>query len=160
MKKADTWKTFEKAMVDCDYSYDIYFRMAVIDEYLNGRGEVWDLYSKMQQIRCGRNKQIPRNMIDHKQEFIELIQKFKLYGFDFDQPILVNKDGLIIDGAHRMACALYFQAPSISLYTDKNYENFTPEIYSREWFEENLKECIPYAEKQKEMIRRRYNVQE
>lgn len=160
MKIVSTQEAFKKAMNNCDFSYDIFFRMAVIDEYLKGNDSIWDLYSRMQHIRCSRNDLIPRNMIDHKQEFIELIQIFKTYGFDFKQPILINRNGLIIDGAHRMACALYFQSPSISLYMDKSFTDFTPDDYSKKWFEENdLSECIPYAEKQKQFVRRRFDVQ-
>ena len=37
MRKECTLNVLKKAMKNNDYSYDIYFRMAIIDEYLNGK---------------------------------------------------------------------------------------------------------------------------
>jgi hypothetical protein len=159
MEKIKTKELLKLAMRNEDFSYDIYFRMAVIDEYLKGNEAIWELYSLMQHTRCSKNKNIPRNMIDHKEEFIELINNFKENGFDFNNPILVNKDGLIIDGAHRMACALYFKAPEVSITTKEECLEFKPNDYKKTWFEQNnLSECIPYAEKQKRLTRRRKDV--
>ena len=145
-------------MCDNDYSYDIYFRMAVIDEFLNGNDKIWDLYNRMQYIRCSSNGRIPKNMMNHQEEFKELIKNFQVNGFDFAQPILINKKGMIVDGAHRMACALYFDSPEVSVYTNSEYKDFIPNDYSKKWFEEHLKECIPYAEKEKQMVKGRYHV--
>ena len=161
MKIMNTKDALKKAMKENDYSYDIYFRMAVIDEYYKGNEDIWNLYAKMQYIRCSNNNQIPREMIDHKQEFIELIKNMKNNGFDYNYPILINQNGLIIDGAHRMACALYYDFPKISVCMHKDYIDFEPEKYGKEWFKQNdLLECIPYAEKQKQLLRRKQYVQE
>ena len=60
------FKCFKKAMKNNDYSYDIYFRMAIIDEYLNGNLDVWKLYDKLQITRCKQISIIPREMMNHK----------------------------------------------------------------------------------------------
>ena len=52
MRKECTLNVLKKAMKNNDYSYDIYFRMAIIDEYLNGNLDVWKLYDKLQITRC------------------------------------------------------------------------------------------------------------
>ena len=156
-KIVKTIPVFKKAMSDCDYSYDIYFRMAVIEEYQKGNKEIWKLYNKMQQIRCKQNSLIPTNMIDHKDEYCYLIESMKKNGFNYNYPIMITENGLIIDGAHRMACALYFDNPSISIITDQ--EGIIPNEYTKNWFiRNNLSECIPYAENQKLLIRRKHNV--
>lgn len=51
MRKECTLNVLKKAMKNNDYSYDIYFRMAIIDEYLNGNLDVWKLYDKLQITR-------------------------------------------------------------------------------------------------------------
>ena len=148
---------FIKSMADCDYSYDIYFRMAVIEEYQKGNKKIWDLYQKMQQTRCNQNPVIPIYMINHKNEYCELIQSIEKEGYNYNYPILINKDYLIIDGAHRMACALYFNCPTISIIQEQ--KDIIPNEYTKEWFINNhLSECIPYAEHQKRLVRSRYHV--
>jgi len=158
-KIMDTMKIFNSAMKDNDYSFDIYFRMAVIEKYLAGDEKIWDLYFEMQKIRCLKIKEVPIEMVDHKNDFIKLIKDIRENGYNLECPILLNKDGLIIDGAHRMACAIYFCIPSISVYTMDEYYNFVPAEYTKEWFEINgLNECITFGEFQKKRIRRRQNV--
>jgi hypothetical protein len=74
--------------------------------------------------------------------------------FYFLNPILINKEGLIIDGAHRMACAVYFNIPLISTYTTEETFNIVPNDYSKSWFEKNdLNDCILLAEKQKNKVK-------
>ena len=131
MRKECTLNVLKKAMKNNDYSYDIYFRMAIIDEYLNGILDVWKLYDKLQITRCKQISIIPREMMNHKNEFIKLICSIKKDGFDFLNPILINKDGLIIDGAHRMVCAVYFNIPLISTYTTEETFNIVPNDYCK-----------------------------
>lgn len=153
-KMSSTYDVLINAMKENEYSFDIYYRMAVIDEYLKGNEKIWDLYNKLQQTRCSKIKEVPLEMIDHKKDFINLINAIKLYGYDFNYPILINKDGLIIDGAHRMACSLYFDVPMISIYTSEKYFDFIPADYSKKWFEENeLDECIILAETQRKKLK-------
>ena len=150
-----TLDLLKKVMKDNDYSYDIYFRMAVVDQYLNGNQDIWNLYDKMQKIRVNGNSEIPTNMSNHKKEFIELIDNIKNNGFDYNNPVIINNQFLLIDGAHRMACVLYFGIEEISILIPKDYASFIPNDYSKIWFEENhLEQCIDYCEKQKASIER------
>ena len=152
-KIVNTLEVVDRAMKDNEYSYDIYFRMAVIDEYLKGNN-IWSLYNKLQKTRCSQIKLIPSEMRNNQNGFINLINSFKLNGYNFNYPILLNKDGLIIDGAHRMACSLYFNIPNVSVYTDKENYNHIPADYSKLWFEKNdLHECISLAETQRSKVR-------
>ena len=73
--------------------------------------------------------------------------------FDFSKPIIINKDYYVIDGAHRMACALYFNLTQVSVIIKSEYQNFIPKEYTKNWFlNNNLIECINYAEEQKEKL--------
>ena len=156
--KIYTKDLFIKMMRDIDYSYDVYFRMAVIDEYLKGNEAIWNLYNKVQYTRINQISKIPKEMLNHKYEFILLIKNVKDNGFNFDNPLLVNEQYMVIDGAHRMACALYFNIPEISIYTNKKYKKFIPNEYTKSWFVNNsLMECLPYAEKQKKKIKEEWD---
>lgn len=152
--KINSLKLLKKMMCDNEFSYDVYFRMAVIEEYFNNNNQIWDLYDNMQFTRANLIRFVPKHMINHKDKFIELINSIKDNGFDSESPLLVNKDYMVIDGAHRMACALYFNIDDVFIKTTDEYINFIPNEYTKKWFEENnLSECIPYAEKQKEKIK-------
>ena len=146
----NTFSLLESTMSDNDYSYDIYFRMAVIEKYLEGDESIWDLYFHMQKKRASQINIIPEYMVNHKTEFIELINNIKSNGYNFDYPILVNKNNFIIDGAHRMACCLYFNVVEVPVYVDSKYLDFIPADYSKKWFENNnLNDCISLADIQK-----------
>lgn len=152
-EKIETLKVLKNTMKESDYSFDIYFRMAVIDEYLKKNEKIWELYNKMQHIRCIQNKRIPKYMMFHKNEFIELINNFMYHGYNPDFPIVINKNGLIIDGAHRMACALYFKSQHVYIEKTVKTVNIIPAEYSKKWFKENeLFECIKLGEIQKKKI--------
>ena len=152
----NTVNLYKKMMQKNEYSYDIYFRMAVIDEYLKENEDIWNIYYKMQLTRTEKIKKVPKYMINHKQEFIILINDIKNNGYNYDKPILINKKYMVIDGAHRLACALYFNIKNVSIITNDEFYNFIPTEYTKDWFLNNdLNECITYAEKQKEKILRR-----
>ncbi len=158
--KIRTLELLKKTMLDNDFSYDIYFRVAVIYEYISGNENIWELYNKMQLTRANQISVIPREMIQHKNSFIDLINSFKNCGFDPSHPILTNDKLMVIDGAHRLACSLYFKLNYVIIQTNQKFKNYIPNEYTKEWFEKNnLKECIPYAETIKRKIRMYKNVQ-
>ena len=55
-------------------------------------------------------------------------------GFSLAYPILVNKDFHIVDGAHRLACALFFKEKYIPVKVNKRLD-YSP--YGINWFEKN-----------------------
>ena len=63
-----------------------------------------------------------------------LILNIKDNGFDVSQPILVNKDMHIVDGAHRLACALYFKEPFIPVKINKK---LSYSLFGISWFKSN-----------------------
>lgn len=152
--KIKTLDLLKLCMKDNDFSYDIYFRIAVVRNYLLNQNSLWDLYKKMQVTRKKQITQIPDNMIDHKDEFINLIHSFEINGFDKRFPLLINNKFDIIDGAHRMACALYFNIEEVYIYTNCEFYNFCPREYTKKWFLDNdLSEIIDYAEVEKSEVK-------
>lgn len=87
----------------------------------------------------------------------ELIKSFEKNGYIDKYPIVVNKDLLFIDGAHRLALALYFGIDRIPITIDKNYYNFESKDYSFDWFEKkNMGYIKEEAMKKYEQICRKY----
>ena len=107
---------------------DIVIRYLAISDFIQHKEEGIDLYNKMQRIRNASKYKNPWRA------FSELILSIKEDGYDLHNPILVNEDLHIINGAHRLACALYFGEPLISI---KIHKGLLPAKFGMNWFEEN-----------------------
>jgi len=107
------------------YRYDLIVRFMAIDAFLNNKREGIELYNKMQVKRGGSDHKNPWKI------FKELIISFKNKGADRGYPILVNSDLHIVDGAHRLACALYFNEKYVPIKINKKL-GFSP--YGIDWF--------------------------
>lgn len=103
-----------------------------------------DLYLKMQLRRA--KTLYHRNGKRYDKEFINLANKIKEEGYDEEFPLIVNKEGHLINSSHRAACCLYFriQNPPIKIVNDwqKHLETKFPKkksyfYYSRDWFVDN-----------------------
>ena len=81
--------------------YDLIVRYLTIKYYLE-QNKDYDLYKKLQKER---GKSPHKNPI---KAFKVLINNFKLSGYNFNKPIALDKNLKLIDGSHRLACALYF----------------------------------------------------
>ena len=66
----------------------------------------------------------------------KLILSFEQNGFNENYPIIVNKYFRLVDGSHRLALALYFKIPYVTIKIDSLSYNIDPE-YSLSWFLEN-----------------------
>jgi hypothetical protein len=124
-----TTRLLAKQVVNHSFNrYDLIVRFMAIDSFLNANKDGIELYEKMQVKRGGSDYKNPLKV------FQELISSFKDRGADSNHPILVNKDLHIVDGAHRLACALYFKVPFIAVKINKKL-NFSP--YGINWFKNN-----------------------
>ena len=108
--------------------YDLIVRYKAIHDFLNGKSIGIDLYKKMQDKRSGSDYRYPWKF------FKSLINNFHSIGYDTNFPILVNNDLHIVDGAHRVACSIYFNIPFIPININKRL-NYS--IYNLDWFHEN-----------------------
>ena len=118
--------------------YDVVVRyMAVVELEVNGTGGL-ELYHKMQKARnqylLSINKKIkPEDLLQNKEGTIQqLVESFKKEGYQPDFPISVNANLKLVDGSHRLACALYFKTKSVMVEKSE-----TMEIdYGLDWFRE------------------------
>ena len=132
----DTFWFFNHCMKNNYFNAHIMIRMLAIDCYYNKNNFGWDWYNTMQKKRVNDNPLIPPEMANHEKEFKQLIKSFEENGFIESNPIVINKDFLFIDGAHRLALALYFGIKRITVTVDKNYYFLDSRDFSFKWFEE------------------------
>ena len=108
--------------------FDIIVRYNAIHSYLNNDNEGLYLYQRMQDCRAGSQYKNPLK------KFKILIENYKSVGYSPDSPIIVNNELHILDGAHRLACALYFQTPFVSVKVDGK---MSCSAYGLDWFKES-----------------------
>jgi SAM-dependent methyltransferase len=80
---------------------------------------------------------------DHKQGVLEgLITSFRQQGFDAKNPISVTSELKLVDGSHRLACALYFNSnPVLTTRAASKAVDFGLDWFSK-YFEPNELEVI------------------
>ena len=133
----DTYWLFKHCMKDNFFNAHIMVRMLAIDCYYKKNDYGWDWYNEMQRKRVADNPLIPKHMAEHEEEFKQLIKSFEKNGFIEEYPIILNQEQLFIDGAHRLALALYFGIKRITIAFDKEYYDIKSRDFSFNWFEEH-----------------------
>ncbi len=113
--------------------FDTIVRILAIEEHFGKNDFGWNLYDKMQQQR---NKNNPEqiDLTTYRNHFENLIESMKSDGYDAKFPIYSNDDNQLMDGSHRLACALYFDEKEIYV---KRAEQ-TKVDYSKDWFTANF----------------------
>lgn len=89
------------------------------------------------------------------ERFTELIKSIEKHGFCGESNILVDGNMQLIDGSHRLACALYFDAERIPIRIQPQLTNIK---YDVEWFRSagfNDQEINIICEKQKDIIQKK-----
>ena len=105
--------------------YDVLLRYLTVKSIAEGDDNYKSLYLRMQHGRVG---------VEIYSELCDLVASFQTKGFLPYYPIPIKEEGLLVDGAHRLACALYFgveETPVAILPTRERID------YGRPWFEEH-----------------------
>lgn len=132
-----------KSLLSKQYKENIFNRMdtivryLAIEEYYGENNCGFRLYDKMQRARGQKIHDIDR--------FKELIKSIERNGFSKDSSILVDPNLQLVDGSHRLACALYFNLKRISINTQLQPVNIE---YSIDWFKD-----AGFTEEELEVIR-------
>jgi SAM-dependent methyltransferase len=125
---------------------DIIVRYMAIEEYFGENNCGYELFSKMQKMRGQKEHSLER--------FKQLIRSFAKNRLMDKNPITVNENLQLIDGSHRIACALYFDIKKIPIKFELN-QGVNP--YSLNWFQNNgfLRHEIEFIEKKFNEISRK-----
>lgn len=106
--------------------YDTLLRYLTFFWHTQGTGDAFTHYERMQRCRVNRETTIV---------FKQLISSVQRSGFAVDRhPILLNHNGALVDGSHRLACALAVGADTIPVRIERRK---APRAYNRSWFHEN-----------------------
>ena len=126
--------------------YDIIVRLLAVECYYDKNKFGFDYYYRMQTARTGKEwaeKAVPI--------FKDLIKSYETQGYDAESQIELDSNLNLIDGSHRIALALYYKTPSLSVKIRPYvYDCF----YSIEWFHVNGfsdEECNLLIEKYKQL---------
>jgi hypothetical protein len=108
--------------------YDIIVRYMAIESVFSSNDIGYGLYNRMQVKRGNTPHSDPLRI------FQNLIHKIKFKGFDLYSPIIVDKHLNLVDGAHRLACALFFNIKNVPIRIQKgSFDAF----FGQNWFHEN-----------------------
>ena len=126
---------------------DVIVRILAIENYYGKNDFGFSLYNRMQQTRVANNPKIPKERADNQERFIKLIESFEQKGFDSNFPIELNKKLEVLDGAHRLALAVYHRIPEIPYYMPHEKEDMDVD-YSLNWFSSHgLADLVPIIRK-------------
>lgn len=107
--------------------YSILVRHLAIENYFGKNNYGYDIYTKVQRKLLGEAAAERRLL-----SFCKLIYDWKSKGCILDRNILLDKNFEILDGAHRIALARYYQMKEI------NCDLYDCTLHSSEWREDKL----------------------
>ncbi len=132
--------------VGSSYSrYDTIVRFLAVENYFDKNEYGFDLYEKMQAARG-----VPEGYVER---FRHLIERVSQHGFDWKSALDVTRDGYLLDGSHRLALALYFDVPAVSVRP--HYRESGPVSHCLDWFKKNgfsADECALIEERRKKLF--------
>ena len=127
--------------------FDLIIKYAAIESLENQTAYGLDLYQKLYEAR---------GLASHYtiERFAKLIDSFKEHQhYIFAHPIEVDSAGIILDGAHRLACAIYFKVPYVTLRVKR--KETASRDFKADFFLENgfsKKEFRSIVEKQRQLF--------
>ena len=105
---------------------DIIVRILAIEEYYGANNYGFELYNKMMDKRIREDYSIYA-----ERRFKELIKSFENEGYDESSEIFVDNELHLIDGAHRLALAVYHEKPKVCIRIFDKKQNVQ---YGPKWF--------------------------
>ena len=151
-----TYFLYKKTMKDNLNCCDIWVRFLAIDNYYKKNTNGFEIYNEVQHYRVNQKKIIPRNQYDNEETFRKLISSFEKNGFMKEYPLCLNKDFMVIDGAHRLALALYNGIEMVPVCFQEKYYDVDFD-YSVQWMKNNgFDKYIDLLMEQYERIENKY----
>lgn len=105
--------------------YDVLLRYLAIQALVKGSEAFRPLYARMQKQRVA---------VDTYDDLCRLVASVREHGFLDRHPISITEEGLLVDGSHRLATALWFQIGEVPVTVLPSRERID---YGRQWFVEH-----------------------
>lgn len=135
--------------IDNEFSrYDLLLRYLTVKSIAEGRDDYLQEYRLMQQARVKKDTEV---------NIKSLVESINEKGFMTRYPIPINREGLLIQGAHRLACALYYDIREIPVSILPDLKKI---YYGRKWFEDiNFdQDLLTKLDETKDMLFRKFGV--
>ena len=143
--KMETARLLAKQMNESYFNrMDVIVRYLAIENYYDKNDYGFILYNKMQYKRNPNKKEV--NWIERYTNLIESIERF---GFHPTNYVEIDENHQLIDGSHRLACALYYNEKDVSIKISSRKIKVD---YGIEWFKEN-----GFASEEIEIIKKKKN---
>jgi hypothetical protein len=126
---------------------DIILKYLYITEYINKNSNSYlKLYKKHIELRTGNIEDKKTNSNDFVESFNHLIDSIKVNGFDAQYTIDVSvKNKFNLTGAHRLACALYFELEIPVNFLDEDGLSWDAEWFGKYRFEQDVIDELIYT---------------
>ena len=125
---------YKKIKIANQQRIDIFIRILFIEWYYKKNDYGDRLYKQMREISNLNHKM-------WKERFIKLIQSFEENGFDKTKPLqITNNYRLCNDGAHRLACIIYFNITNVPVQINYTRKINFCDWYGEKWLKENFNE--------------------
>lgn len=131
-----TYFIYQKSMKDNMNDCEILIRFLALDEYFAKNNYGFKIYDEIQKYRVNLIREIPSAQYDNVHTFKNLINSIQTKGFLSQYPIVLNKDFSVVDGAHRLAIALYLGIKEVPVVFPQEAFNFEFD-YSINWLKSN-----------------------
>ena len=125
--------------------YDIVLRYLFIEGfYKSGESSEFD-YEPYDLMLKGRGRKYdPR-------DFMRIIKSFEKYGFNKEYPIVLDSEKIMRNGAHRVACCLWFNIDKIPFRINERKEGRL--VFNTKWMSKHgLEDQLPLLEKTKSKL--------
>lgn len=131
-----TYFIYKKSMKDNLNDCEIPIRFLALDNYFGKNDFGFAIYDEIQKYRVGNNSDIPIEQYDNMEKFKLLIESMSTNGFLSEYPLVLNKHFAVVDGAHRLAIALYLGIQSVPVIFPQEAFDFEFD-YSLDWLRNN-----------------------
>lgn len=101
---------------------DLVIKYMYIEAYITGKNYKYylELYKRHIALRTGGFEDKKKSINDYVNDFNNLIDSMKIEGFDKNYPIPISSsNNIILNGAHRLSCCLYFKLDMYVKFYDK-----------------------------------------
>lgn len=143
----DVWKLLKKQYDNKVFCrFDIIVRLLAVEDYFGISTCGISLYRKMQDKRVKEGYSLIA-----EERFRHLIKSWEQKGYDEDSEIIVSNKYKLIDGAHRLALAIYF---GLSYVKVRKIDKIARTDFGMEWFAQYFEkdECTEIMNKYKEIM--------
>lgn len=131
--------------------YDIILRYIFIERFYQSDKKKNFRYKYYSDLLKARNREYDT------EKFIRLIQSFEQFGYKEEFPIVLGYDKIMKNGAHRVACSLWFKIFSIPYRINKGKKG--RKVFTEKWMiKHGFDNAMPLLKKTKKILFEKFDL--